>query len=274
MKREPELVFKVCETYIDLWHKHLPGKLEGFYLHGSIVLGAFEDHSSDLDFVAVTKNPLEEEELQIVKKIHKAIAASYPKPEMDGMYIVWEDFGRRDTFNNAPYPSYNEGQLSFEDRFNPVTWWLLKRKGISLLGPNNSELDIRVTEKDLVEYVLDNMDSYWGKRVEWLEKSKEKLSAFSTAEISGEIEWTVLGLLRQFYTLNEFDIVSKLGAGEYGLAQLPEEWHPIIREAIAIRSGNGEALFGSNEDRIDRLLEFAEYIIGSKKRGDLHEEFK
>jgi hypothetical protein len=47
-----------------------------------------------------------------------------------------------------------------------------------------------------------------------------------------EIEWTVLGLL----TLRENDIISKLGAGEYALQQMQEEWHGITREAINIRT--------------------------------------
>ncbi|WP_277674507.1 aminoglycoside adenylyltransferase domain-containing protein, partial [Piscibacillus halophilus] len=50
-----------------------------------------------------------------------------------------------------------------------------------------------------------------------------------------EVEWTVLGLLRQYYTLMEKDIISKLEAGYYGLEILPTKWHPIIQEAINIR---------------------------------------
>lgn len=266
MNREPELVYEVCEAYLELWQKHLPGKLEGFYLHGSIVLGAF-DRFSDIDFVAVTRGPLEEADLRIVSEIHKAVPASYPQPEMDGMYMTWEDFGRKQPNTNASSPVFNNGKLTFGNPFNSVTMWLLKEKGICLLGTAISELGIQVNERDLVEYVLENMDSYWGKRIEWLARSKEKLTAFSSKEIAGEIEWTVLGMLRQYYTLNEFDIVSKLGAAQYGLAKLPEEWHPIIGEAAAIRNGSNESFFDSDEKRVDRMLELAQYVIGLSKRG-------
>ena len=76
-----------------------------------------------------------------------------------------------------------------------------------------------------------------------------------------EIEWSVLGLLRQYYTLKEHSIISKLGAGEYGLLHMPEEWHQIIKEAINVRNGVRSEFFASDEQRIDMALKFSKYVI-------------
>ncbi len=105
------------------------------------------------------------------------------------------------------------------------------------------------------------MNSYWVQRVQRLDNSSVELSNFPTKDIETEIEWSVLGLLRQFYTLKEHDIISKLGAGEYALLHLPIEWHPIIKEAINIRKGNKEKIFTSDKERIEMTIRFSQYII-------------
>jgi len=56
-------------------------------------------------------------------------------------------------------------------------------------------------------------------------------------------------------------IISKLGAGEYGLQHLPREWHQIIKEAIIVRKGEGSEFSTSDEQRIDMSLRISKYII-------------
>nr|WP_245243402.1 aminoglycoside adenylyltransferase domain-containing protein [Mesobacillus selenatarsenatis] len=91
--------------------------------------------------------------------------------------------------------------------------------------------------------------------------SFEQLIQLPTEQIDFEIEWTVLGLLRQFYTIKENDIVSKLAAGEYGLTQLPVEWHNIIKEAMNIRKDKKERVFNSERDRLDHAVRLSKYLI-------------
>ncbi|MGD6965860.1 nucleotidyltransferase domain-containing protein [Rossellomorea vietnamensis] len=65
---------EVLQGYISLWKMRLPDKLEGLYLHGSIVLDAYVKDCSDIDFAAVTRNRLAEAEIHTLKKIHEEIA--------------------------------------------------------------------------------------------------------------------------------------------------------------------------------------------------------
>jgi hypothetical protein len=179
---------------------------------------------------------------------------------MDGVYIMWEDIGKLQA-DDTNYPYYNDGKLSYGAYFNPITWWILKTHGINMIGPEARTLRFEVDSQHLISYVSDNMNTYWAQRIQRIEGSIEQLLQLPSEVIDFEIEWSVLGLLRQYYTLKERSIISKLGAGEYGLLHIPGEWHQIIKEAINVRKGGGMDLFISDEERIDMTLRFSKYII-------------
>ncbi|WP_456274721.1 aminoglycoside adenylyltransferase domain-containing protein [Bacillus sp. AK031] len=252
---------EVLNEYIRLWTERLPNQMEGLYLHGSIVLDAYIPGSSDIDFVVITKNRLTEKEIHILTDIHEIIARKFVKPELDGSFIVWEDLGKDRCEDNEFYPYYNGGKIESTTHFNPITWWLLKRKGISFLGPDITERPFNSGTRLLTSYVAENMNSYWAGRVLKLEKSIEPIKKWSDNDIDEEVEWTVLGLLRQYYTLKEYSITSKIGAGEYGLINLPGEWHDIIHEALHIRRKINDRVFNSAENRINETVKFSKFLI-------------
>lgn len=232
------------------FHERLPNTLEGLYLHGSIALNAFVENSSDIDFLTIINHRLSASEAGVLSEIHQLIANS-SKSEMDGHYLIREEMG-----SQAEGLYYNEGQLHDGTVINPVTWWILKKKGIPVLG---EELSIEVDIKDLLSYVSHNMNTYWADRIRKIEDN-DQLLLLPTVVLNQEIEWSVLGMLRQYYTLREHDIISKLGAGEYALEHVPEEWHNIINEAIHIRNG-AQTFFASEEKRLNTALSFMKYIL-------------
>ncbi|MBT2640470.1 aminoglycoside adenylyltransferase domain-containing protein [Bacillus sp. ISL-39] len=256
----PEIVENVLKDYITLLNEHLPGTIEGLYIHGSIALSAYVDDSSDIDFITLTNRRLTVRDSEAFSYIHRTIENKYGKPEMDGVYALREDMGKlyNSSDNNIEYPYYNNGELAFGDyfNFNPITWWVLKSKGIKILGPDIQDFNLDTQPQTLTAFVVENMNSYWTYRIQMAEKSLDHLVQLPTSQIDFEIEWTVLGLLRQFFTIKENDIVSKLDAGEYGLTELPVEWHNIIKEAMNIRNGKKEKTFDSEVDRLDSAINF------------------
>lgn len=261
----PRIVDEVLKEYIDLFNEHLPGTIDGLYIHGSIALNAYVDNSSDIDFITLTNRCLTEEDSKALSYIHRTIANKYKKPEMDGVYALHEDIGKTDNSSdhNYKYPYYNNGELLFGDyfNFNPITWWVLKRKGISILGKELKDFQLEIQPQELSSYVLGNMNTYWANRISMAEVSIDTLIKLPSDQIDFEIEWTILGLLRQFYSLKECDIVSKLGAGDYGLTQLPVEWHNIIKEAMNIRNGVKKEIFSSEIERLESTLRFSKFLI-------------
>lgn len=259
--RIPKVVDTILTEYINLFNEHFPGLVEGLYIHGSIALNAYVEDSSDIDFITVTKRRLTEEDSKALTFIHTTIADKYKKPEMDGVYALREDLGKLQNENKYAY--YNNGELRFGDyfNFNPITWWVLKRNGITILGEELENVHFDVQPQQLSSYVLGNMNTYWSNRIQMAEASMDQLVNLPSGKIDFEIEWTVLGLLRQFYTIKEYDIVSKLDAGEYGLTQLPLEWHKIINEAMNIRKGIKTDIFSTELEKLDQTVRFSKFLI-------------
>jgi hypothetical protein len=264
MREMPVRVQTVLNEYIALLHERLPNTLEGLYIQGSIALNAYVNDSSDIDFITIINRRLSEGEVRILSEVHKTIASKHQNPGMDGVYLMWEDIGKLEA-DDHNYPYYNEGTLGYGAYFNSITWWILKTNGISIIGPEPTALKFEIDSRHVVSYVVENMNTYWTGRIEKIEHAMEAMLQFTTKEIDDEIEWSVLGLLRQYYTLKEHGIISKLGAGEYALLHLPVEWHPIIKEAINIRKGVKMEIFTSDEQRIEEALRLLKYIIGYYK---------
>jgi hypothetical protein len=64
------------------------------------------------------------------------------------------------------------------------------------------------------------------------------------------------------YTITTGDITSKSGACHYALATFPAKWHPIIQEALALRTGGGEEVRkGKRVERWRDVLGFMQRVI-------------
>ncbi|REB07288.1 hypothetical protein DVB69_10600 [Sporosarcina sp. BI001-red] len=66
----------VLVEYIILFDTHLPGKLEGLYIHCSIALNASMDDSSDIDFITVTDRRLQKKDFKTFSFIHSGLNAA------------------------------------------------------------------------------------------------------------------------------------------------------------------------------------------------------
>ncbi|WP_180955315.1 aminoglycoside adenylyltransferase domain-containing protein [Peribacillus deserti] len=260
MTKIPSEVENILNEYILLWDTHLPGVLEGLYLHGSLSLEAY-DRASDIDFAAVTAHHLTVKELQLAEEIHHTLAIKFPKPEMDGFYCTWDEIGKLKPANRETSPFFNGGKLGYSTRFNPVTWWLLKTKGIRIRGQERSGFNINLDSGQLVSFVIVNMNTYWAQRIIAIENTMDHFLSLSAEERNEELEWCVLGMLRQFFTIREHDIISKLGAGEYALKHVPMEWHGIIKDALAARLGRPVQREISERVRFEEMIKFLNYLL-------------
>lgn len=80
------------------------------------------------------------------------------------------------------------------------------------------------------------------------------------AQLDYAIEWCTLGMLRQFYTLKEHDITSKIRAGYYGIHHVPGKWHGLIEEAIAIKRLQANRYYQSQTERLTDLIALLRFI--------------
>lgn len=263
----PNDVKYMMKQYAELFNHCFEDELEGIYLHGSLVLGDYKPGVSDIDFITITKTRFTENELNKVSEIHSQFTKQFKNVELDGVYITSNEVGTRVDQTNGKNIHYNEGNVIYNRyfNFNPVTWYLFKEHGIHMYGPPASEFSVEIGETELRQYVLNNMNKYWEYRIKKLE-AINYWHTVSKKAMNEEVEWTVLGLLRQFYTIQENGIVSKSKAGEYGIDRLEEKWHGIIREAVNIRSGAKQISAETNEIRIDKLVSLSKHLIELSNR--------
>lgn len=246
----PTVILPVLDEYLELMEQRLPDLINAFYIHGSIALGAFNPACSDIDFVAMLNRHCTIDDMNSLREVHYLLRKKYPKWKMDGCYLQWDDWGKS-AEEISPHPYMN-------DVFHPVsqegagwvTWWLLKHCGEAIVGIDPKTLDFVVDWDIFSVDIHNNLNSYW---IRFIRDPRRMAWLFSDYGV----QWSILGILRQFYTLREHEIISKLAAGEYGLSYLPERWHRIIQEAIFLQEQKPSSLYRS---RIHRFLDARQFL--------------
>ncbi|MBI1277773.1 MAG: DUF4111 domain-containing protein [Anaerolineaceae bacterium] len=254
-KRIPEVIQPMLQAYVDLLNRELPDFVEAVYLHGSIALDAFDEQRSDIDTITVISRPANENDVQKLTSLHKTLASQYRRWLLEVSYLQAADLGQSESAIQ-PHPIYHDNKLDSAGHFdvNPVTWWLLKNKGIAILGADAQQLPFEASWDTLLGYMHENINSYWASFTTNPMRMMRNLPDDGVA-------WVVLGVLRQYYSFREQDITSKVGAGEYGLKHAPAEWHPLIQDALAIRQGQEPSNYSSRFTRAYAVVRFVRYVI-------------
>jgi hypothetical protein len=253
--RIPVLLQPQIQEYTGLLEQKAPGLVSAFYLVGSIALDSFNPRHSDVDFVAVLSRPVTPGDVEQILKVHRLVEGQYPKWKMEGDYFQPDDLGRPDD-EVAPFLKYHDGKLEGCLHFGlcSVTWWILQNRGIAVFGPPLRKLGLTVDMDYLLHKQIENLNAYWAS---WIRRPGRLAALLS----DWGVQWTVLGVLRQFYTLHERGIISKTQAGEYALTCLPERWRRIIGEAIALREGPRRTYYLFRITRAVETYNFLKYII-------------
>jgi len=130
----------------------------------------------------------------------------------------------------------------------------LKNHGIVIWGIEPEDLPFTVDWDLLLARMKENLNSYW---LSWTKRP----DAFIVMLSDWGIQWTVLGVIRQYYTFRENSITTKIGAAEYALNCLPSNWHPLIQEAIDIREGRKRRYYRLKILRMIEAVKFLKYVI-------------
>jgi hypothetical protein len=252
----PEAAQAIATRYQVMVDEALPGRLEGLYLVGSIALHDYMPGQSDEDFIAVTATALDASEFAVMKKVHDRLTAQIPRPWFSGIYVTWSDLACNPlTIERVPF--YLEGRFGLGDGFdaNPPNWLTLRNYPVSLRSP--SAPDVWHDPVCLHRWTLENLHSYW-QRYMLRHRSLHGRGVVMLADRA--IVWCVLGITRLHYTLSTGDITSKSNACRYGLERFPRHWHAVLRDALALRTGEGM----SRRNRVARrreALDFMQFVI-------------
>lgn len=201
--------------------------LIGLYLFGSLTYGDFVPKRSDIDLMAVVKEPLSSVELGKIKQLHLDIEEKFPawKGRVECSYLpkklmneVLPPRQTRPYFGGSTW--YDEADYGNEWIINQ---YFLYHNSIALVGPEYRSLmaappDIREAQKASIRDLLRE----WEPKIydsEWLENSHYQ-------------SYLVLNLCRILYTVHNAKLGSKKVAAEW-VKETFAKWRELIEEAEA-----------------------------------------
>jgi hypothetical protein len=254
----------------------LPGAVTGFYVVGSVALGAYRHGRSDVDFVAVVERDLASAELWRLRVqhgrsgLHTAAAAvrggrSPLTGTCNGVFMRGDELA-------APVseivPVASHTGIGFKigaagSDVSPVAWKVLAERGIAVRGPEPASLPLDPQPELLRSWNLGNLESYWRPWAAAVERSP-RVQFWLRPRLW--TAWGVLGAPRLHHTIATGEVISKEAAGEYALDVFPQRWHPLIADALAYWRKEPDQLGLSAEKRGLLTAEFVREVIDRARR--------
>jgi hypothetical protein len=266
----PAPVAATVEAYLRQADRLLPGVVTGFYVVGSVALGAYRERRSDLDVVAVVDDDLDAGAVRRLRLLHlrsgirTAMAAiragrSPLTGACNGVVIRRRDLARP-VSEIRPVASqtghhFTTGPVGSD--VSPVAWKVFAERGVAVRGDDPSSLGLDPQPDLLTSWNLGNLESYWRPWAESVRRSPGQFRLrprYLTA-------WGVLGAPRLHHTIATGEIVSKEAAGEHALEVFPSGCHPLIGEALAYWRSEPDRLAASPSRRAHLTADFVTEVI-------------
>jgi len=217
----------------------LGSELVGAYLHGSLASGDFDPITSDVDLVVVTSRELPDATVSALAAMHDAIASGGRRwaQRLEASYIPLAALRRHDPAR-AMHPRIGIGS-PLARKPHGSSWtierYILRERGVTLVGPPPRELIDAVTTAELKGAVAGVLRDFWALQLD-------------DAEFLRTREYQAFGVLtmcRALHTLECGAVASKPTAARWAIQTLDAPWPAIVLRALA----------WSHEDQPDGLEE-------------------
>jgi predicted nucleotidyltransferase len=197
----------------------------GIYLFGSLTYGGFNENSSDIDLVVITKTLLNEIEMEIIKNIHKKLIevnSIWGGNRLEVSYTPIDMLKDKD-IPVLPRPYYNE--IFYEKATYGNEWlinnYLLLKYGKTIYGPEfKSLIKYDITINDIKEFCVKDFFKEWLPKIEdndWLLNSHYQA-------------YIVLNICRIIYTVINLEIGNKKESARW-VKEKYVKWKNLIEEA-------------------------------------------
>jgi hypothetical protein len=206
----------------------LADQFVGMYLYGSLSSGDFDEASSDVDFLVVTRSELSAEQLSRLATMHADIKGSGAPfaDRLEGSYLPAGALRRYDPANSH-HPSVG---VDWEFGMREHGWnWVLERdnvlrSGRAVAGPAPATLIDPVGPAELKTAVRHVLNEFWGRddKPDWL-----GLAAYQA--------FAILTMCRALYTLDTGRQATKPQAARWAGDLLGEPWRDHIAWALEHR---------------------------------------
>lgn len=234
--------------------------LIGIYLRGSLATGDFID-TSDIDFLVATERPVSDAEAEALIEMHERLAA-LPNPFADRLEGAYIDRAALRRFEHGREFLTVECKTPLRWKVHETSWlierWVLRERGITLLGPDPKMLIDPISPEELRDAVRLRILEWatWAANPhdpEWLPPRSHQAYVVET-------------MCRALYTLAFGQLVSKRkAAAEWAGSALPEPWRTLVENAVALRDEDT-----ADPETIADVLAFVQWCAAEGEAAGAH----
>lgn len=228
----------------------LKDNLTGIYLHGSAVMGCYNPKKSDIDLIVVVNEKMDNASKRAIMDMTVELNSQGPAKGIE-MSIV-----TRDVCKPFAYPTpfelhfsmmhlgwYRDNPEDYIQKMNGTDedlaahFTIISKRGKCLYGQLIEEVFGEVPRQDY-------MDSIWDDIAE------------APEDIADNAMYITLNLARVLAFSRDNLILSKKEGGKWGLANLPDKYHPVIQTALREYSEGTDLTYD-----YDLAKAYAKYMI-------------
>ena len=219
----------------------------GMYLYGSLAMDSFQPIRSDIDFVVIVFEPLDNGTINALETMHQELLITENKwvKKLEGAYIPKHVIrGRSD--NHAEVPTLNEGNFYLARLGSDwdIHRYVLREYEAIISGPSPRDFIDPVSIDQIKLAIREVLDNWW----------LPMLEDPARLERPGYQPFAVLSMCRTLHTLNTGTLASKSDAANWAIEMLDEDWVRLIRQAL--KWGEGDEI-----ESIEQTIAFMRYAI-------------
>ena len=252
----PQQTENLIKSFVGQAREILRENLVGIYLHGSSVMGCFNPDKSDIDLIVVADRPLSDADKKAFMDMTVACSATGPAKGVE-MSVVLRKFLKPFVYPTPYELHFSEGhrrwylddpddyirRMNGTDKDLAAHVTILSKRGRRLYGAPIGDVFAEVPGDDYMDSILFDVEGAIG-------------------EITEYPMYLTLNLARVLAYREEGLVLSKKEGGEWALARLPEEYRPLIADALREYTESAEIVY-------DGVLakRYAAYVIGRLNSG-------
>ncbi|WP_242830075.1 aminoglycoside adenylyltransferase domain-containing protein [Butyrivibrio sp. XPD2002] len=232
----------------------LDDNLVGIYLHGSYVMGCFNPKKSDLDFIIVVNEKMDDASKRAFMDMVTELNERGPAKGLE-MSIVTKDVCKPFVYP-TPFELhfsvmhlgwYRDNPEDYIQKMNGTDkdlaahFTIIGKRGKCLHGQSIEDVFAEVPQKDYIDAIWDDISE-------------------APEDIENNTMYITLNLVRVLAYKKEQLVLSKKEGGDWGIKNLPQKYHTLICDALREYSDGVDVTY---DLRIAR--EYAEYMTNSIK---------
>jgi predicted nucleotidyltransferase len=248
-KKTPRSVRKTLRELFSVVQSTVQSNLVGLYLYGSLAMDCYNPRSSDIDIIIVVKKRLLREQRKEVMGYLKEVCSKKKKIELS---IVCEDVLKNPRYPimvNLHFEYWGDVFENKRDKEILSNLYTTRKRGFCVWGAPIESVFSEIPAEYHLRSVIEDIQH----TRKYLHEKQEHMGYDVT------VYW-ILGSCRILAFIREEKVLSKLEGGQWGISNLPKDYHSLIRQALFLYEGNKKAGHYWKHEELDT---FADYMTSA-----------